>query len=132
MGGMGLLTADSGELNIVEMLDQDGRQIWQPAAQSSLRDSGVGGMILNFPYWVSSEMPAVAASATPALFGDYNAYTLATAQPGMFVKRVTGDTDKSLENNVAFLVQVRCGGLATGAPTGTDNSNAYKFLTMKS
>lgn len=131
MGGSGMLAGDDGERQIVEMLDTNGRQFWQPAESASLRDSGVGGMILQFPYWVTSYMPAIAAQAKCLLHGDFNAYTLATADPGLYIKRVTGETDKNLHNKVAFIAEVRCGGVASGGPTGTDTSEAYKYLTMK-
>lgn len=64
---------------IRKLKDKNDQYIWQPSTQAGQPDR-----ILNRPVYTSPYMPALAASAKPILFGDFNYYWIADRQGRTF------------------------------------------------
>lgn len=73
------LMSDDTVKNIRKLKDKNDQYIWQPSTQAGQPDR-----ILNRPVYTSPYMPALAASAKPILFGDFNYYWIADRQGRTF------------------------------------------------
>ena len=74
-GRIGFLISDAMESHIRQMVDQDGRPLWQPH-NSSIAESAMGGMILGYPYMVSGSLAGTLADGetNSMLFGNFSYY----------------------------------------------------------
>jgi len=76
------------------LIDGNGRPLWQPGLTASFRDGAVVDLgsdrptILGHPYIVNQDMPAPAASAYSMLFGDVSTFMVRKVDGGISVMRL--------------------------------------------
>lgn len=70
------------ETAVMLLADLQGRPLWVPAVMA-----GQPSQLMGKPYYVSNELGAVAANATPALFGDFSSAHKIAIKKGMTIKR---------------------------------------------
>jgi HK97 family phage major capsid protein len=107
---------DTTLATIRKMKDGQENYLWQEA---NIR-SGEPGTLLGKPYRVNQDMPDIAESATPILFGDHSKY---------FVRKVTGL--KMVRFDEKFMNELEVGFMAYQRIDGEGTNNAaIKKLTM--
>jgi HK97 family phage major capsid protein len=90
-----------GELRKIK--DSQGQPLWQPAMAA-----GQPATLLGYPVFGNEHIPALAANATPIVFGDFRQAYLVGDRVGMTVRRLDekyADTDE-----VGFIARRRVGG----------------------
>lgn len=102
-GNAVLVGATATHASIRKMKDGESNYLWA-------RGLAVGepATLLNYPFYESEAMPAIAANAYPLIFGDFRGYVIAD-RIGMTIDRVT-DTTTTGQNKVAFFARRRLGG----------------------
>lgn len=68
-GMVGYMFHESVEQILAKLVDMDGRPLWRVSTRE-----GIPNMFNGYPYAINQDMPAVAAGATPALFGNFGHY----------------------------------------------------------
>lgn len=102
-GNAVLVGATATHAAIRKMKDGNSDYLWARGLQP-----GEPPTLLNYPFYESEAMPAVAANAYPLIFGDWRGYVIAD-RIGMTISRVE-DTTTTGQNKVAFFARRRLGG----------------------
>jgi len=94
------------ETAVLQMKDSQGRPLWQPSVLA-----GTPNTLLGRPYDLSSRLGALAASATPALFGDFRSAHQIDVKKDLFVK--SSEHFYFGSGMIAYAADLRFGALVT-------------------
>lgn len=74
--GCAFMMNDAAVMKIRQLVDGAGRPLFLPSAESGLRDAAGAPIdsLLGYPLVINQDMPSMAASAKPILFGDFGKY----------------------------------------------------------
>lgn len=97
-----------------KLVDGENRPLWQPALTASF-GQGAMPMILDHPYVINNDMPVMAASAYPILFGDLTKYKVRRVAGGTSIMRLVERYADYLQ--IGFLGFLRADGQLLDAGT---------------
>lgn len=85
--GAGFMMHDTTLRALRQLVDTAGRPLWQPGITAGF-GGGFPALIIDKPYYINNDMPVMAASAYPILFGDLSLYKVRRVAGGVTIMRL--------------------------------------------